>query len=113
MTQKGRQGLEKCERDREKTCTKPQTEGKPSQPKPERTQDLPWRGREHVNRRWRDEENNRSRTQELRGRDILTAEQPRHIPGGTWLHNVRRYFKEGRSFLKRGEGRKRETVKGN
>ncbi|KAJ1110608.1 hypothetical protein NDU88_007958 [Pleurodeles waltl] len=48
-----------------------------------------------------------------RSEGIYTMGQPRHVPGGTWQYKVRRYFKEGRAFHKKGEGKKWETKKGN
>ncbi|KAJ1122818.1 hypothetical protein NDU88_001291 [Pleurodeles waltl] len=80
--------------------TKLQQEGKSSLPNPEKMQDPLQRCWERVNRRRRDEVNNRSRIQEMRGPGTLS----RHVPGGTWLHKVRRYFKEGRAFRKKVRG---------
>ncbi|KAJ1216688.1 hypothetical protein NDU88_004289 [Pleurodeles waltl] len=73
-TRKGRQSREKREGDQEETRTKPQLEGKPSLLKPEKTRGPPRRGQEHINKRRRDKEQNRSRTQELRGLQARYAE---------------------------------------
>ncbi|KAJ1090785.1 hypothetical protein NDU88_003914 [Pleurodeles waltl] len=94
MTLKGRQSRvrqRKAEKENEgekQTNNQPKQEEKPLQ-KPMR--DPTRRSRKCVHRRRRDEE---KKTRPDSGTEVSgdshTAEQPCHVPGGTWLHNIRR-----------------------